>query len=127
MIQGRISAILLAITCLLLSSKAIALDIKAAESLCHAIAKDDTVKVKKTLRKQRVKLKRIYQDVMCNGRSLLKFALERSANEVGQYLVEQLPDKMLNDAGPDGYMVLSWGEHNGYEASPILKAIRQRI
>ncbi|GAA5215822.1 DUF3718 domain-containing protein [Corallincola platygyrae] len=104
-----------------------AFDIKVAEGLCYGVAEDDAKKIKKTLRKYKVRLPKVYQEVQCNGRSLLKFALERHAYNAGKYLVEKLPDEMLNDAGPDGYMVLSWGEFNGYKDSPILKEIRRRL
>lgn len=110
-----------------LSFSAQALDIKVAKGLCHGVAKDDTKMIKKTLRKNRVKLRKVYSEVMCNGSSLLMFALKRNANDAGTLLVEQLPDEMLNNGGPDGYMVLTWGEHNGYADSPIIKAIRKRI
>jgi hypothetical protein len=56
-----------------------------ATSLCEYTKVDDRNKIRKSLKKAGVKLRRIYDDIKCNDQSLYEFAKANNATEVMSY------------------------------------------
>ncbi len=74
------------------------------------------------LKKERLNVKHLYTDVTCNGKSLLQFAFEKEANDVGQFLVKKIKASQLRKT-----TILDWANDNGFADSPITAAIIKRI
>lgn len=92
------------------------------DSICLYIAEDDKKRLRKSLKTNHVKIRKLYQDMRCNDRTLLQFAIERKANSVGLFMVKKIPVSQLKKTG-----VLTWAEGNGFTDSEITKALRERI
>ena len=56
-----------------------------ATSLCEYTKANDRNEIRKVLKKSRLKIRRIYNDIQCNGMSLYDFAKANDANEVMAY------------------------------------------
>ncbi|MFT6735688.1 MAG: hypothetical protein ACJAS9_003902 [Polaribacter sp.] len=66
-----------------------------AENICGYIAVDDKGRLRKLLKSNRLKLRKVFQDTSCNNDNLLIFAARQNANEVGQLLIKKLPKKVV--------------------------------
>ncbi len=110
-----------------ISLPASASDERLAESLCGYIAADDASRLRKKLRDNKLRLRNIYDAVLCEGSSMLKFALERGANDAGEFIARKVAPQTLESAGPDGWIILQWAEKQGLSDSPIVSTIKQRI
>lgn len=42
-------------------------------------------------------LRKIYDGVVCQGENLVRFAAENSADDVGEFIIKQLPDSKFSD------------------------------
>jgi hypothetical protein len=114
------------VTVVLLANLVVAKPVYAADalvvSICNFVAADDKNRLRKKLRSSKVKLRNIYDGVACNGMSLLQFAMQKNAVEVGTYIVKRLPSGKLAK-GVD----LKWAGDNGFADSAITTAIKERI
>ena len=93
-----------------------------AQNLCTYVEGDDRLRMRQRLREDRVQLRRVYTGIMCNGKTLLQFAMESGSNDIGEFISSQLPGSVLEESGD-----LEWAESNGFGSSPIADAIRSRI
>ncbi len=91
-------------------------------SICLYIAENDKKRLRKMLKTNRVKIRELYKDIKCNEKSLLQFALERKADDVGIFMVKKIPISSLKKKG-----VLEWAQSNGFADSEITKALSSRI
>lgn len=114
------------VTMVIIANFALAKPVYAADalvvSICNFVAADDKNRLRKKLRSSKVKLRNIYDGVACNGMSLLQFAMQKNAVEVGGYIVKRLPSGKLAK-GAD----LKWADENGFSDSAIVAAIKERI
>ncbi|MCJ8320171.1 MAG: DUF3718 domain-containing protein [Colwellia sp.] len=92
------------------------------DSICLFIAENDKNRLRKLLKTNRVKIRKLYPDMRCNDKSLLQFAIEKQAKEVGMFIVKKIPASLLKKKGD-----LKWAEDNGYADSEITTALRERI
>ncbi|MCC5880643.1 MAG: DUF3718 domain-containing protein [Idiomarina sp.] len=92
-----------------------------ALNLCTYVQGDDRMRMRQRIREERVRLRQIYDGVMCNGMSLIQFALSNGSDDIGTFIVSQLPASALSRAGE-----LEWAESNGYGDTAIANAIRER-
>ncbi|ADN77564.1 conserved hypothetical protein [Ferrimonas balearica DSM 9799] len=95
-------------------------------SMCDYVAADDKNRLRKKLKDARIKLRSVYDGVSCNGNSLLRTAMLADAQDVGVFLVKQLPRKSLSSAEADGQTVLQWAEAQGLANSAIAAEISSR-
>ncbi|MBY5922398.1 DUF3718 domain-containing protein [Ferrimonas balearica] len=95
-------------------------------SVCDYVAADDKNRLRKKLKDARIKLRAIYDGVSCNGNSLLRTAMLSNAQDVGVYLVKQMPRESLSAAESDGQTVMQWAESQGLAESPIAAEISAR-
>lgn len=92
-----------------------------ALNLCTYVQGDDRMRMRQRIREERVRLRQIYDGVMCNGMSLIQFALSNGSDDIGTFIVSQLPASALSRAGE-----LEWAEANGYADTATAQAIRER-
>lgn len=93
-----------------------------AQNLCTYVEGNDRLRMRQRLREDRIQLRRIYTDVVCNGQSMLQFAMSSGAQDIGEFIASQLPSSALEAAGD-----LEWAENNGHGDSAIAQAIRERV
>lgn len=67
-----------------------------AQSVCDYIAADDKKRLRKLLKSNHLKLRKLQKEVTCNGKDLLLFAADRKSQTVGALLVKKLPKKILS-------------------------------
>ena len=92
------------------------------DSICLYIAEDNKKRLRKTLKKSHVKMRSLFKDMSCNELSLLQFAIQRKAKNVGLFIVKKVPVSTLKKSG-----VLQWIEENGYSDSEITAALLKRV
>lgn len=97
-----------------------------AEAMCNYIVADHKSRFRDQLRSSKIKLKKVYDKISCNGQSLLRFSMQKDANKVGAFIVKRLPASLLAKAESDGVTVYDWAKTNGKEASPVALAIKER-
>lgn len=105
---------------LLVSAPAVANDALVV-SVCNFVAADDKNRLRKKLKSAKVKLRNIYDGVVCNGLTLLQFSMSKNANNVGKYIVKRLPGSKLK-SGTE----ITWAQDNGFSDSEIVFAIKER-
>lgn len=62
-----------------------------AQNICEYVAVDEKNRLRKLLKSNRLKLRDVFGDVLCNGDNILIFAAKNNANEVGELLIKKLP------------------------------------
>ncbi len=93
-----------------------------AHNLCAYVGGDDRLRMRQKLREDRIQLRRVYEGIVCNGMTLLQFAMHSGSNDIGEFIVSQLPGSVIQDIGD-----LEWAESNGHGDSSVAQAIRERI
>ena len=89
--------------------------------VCDNVADDNKGRFRKKLKNAGVKLRNIYDGVSCGGQSLVRYAIEKNATEVGVFMVKRMPGSHFASSGD-----LEWANANGYADSEITKAIKER-
>ncbi|MFU2509860.1 DUF3718 domain-containing protein [Pseudoalteromonas sp. ASV78] len=96
-------------------------DDQLAISICEYIAADDKNRLRDKLKTSRVKIRNIYDAVLCNGNNLLRHAIASNATDAGEYVVKNLSKSSLED-GAD----IAWAESNGHAGSALIPIIKDR-
>jgi len=96
-------------------------------SLCDYVASNDKNRLRDKLKDAGIRLHTIYDGVRCNGMSLLRFAMDRKAEDAGEFIAKKLPGSLLSKAEDDGNTVLVWAETNGFGQSGVAMTIRERL
>ena len=66
-----------------------------ATALCEYTKSNQRSKIRKKLKRFKVKLRTIYKDTTCNGKSLHQFAKDNNAEDVVKYYETKIkPDKL---------------------------------
>lgn len=110
-----------AVTLTLVAAPAAVADDQLAASMCDYVAADDKNRLRKVLSDYRLRLRNIYDGVVCNGESLIRHAFKSNANDVGEFIVKQLPGSAVAGSGD-----IAWAEGNGFAASPLLAVLKER-
>ena len=95
-------------------------DQQLAASMCDYIKADDKNRFRKLLSDNRLRLRNIYDGVMCDGNSLIRFAVVHNAAGAGEFIIKQLPATVISSSGDIG-----WAEAN-HAASPLVAVLKQR-
>jgi hypothetical protein len=87
------------ITFLILTSavttpKAQAADI--ATSICQYVASDDKKRMRSFLKTNKLKIRRIFGGIQCNGKNLLEFASTSGSVKTGSLMISKLPKKVVS-------------------------------
>lgn len=109
------------VTLTLVAAPAAVADDQLAASMCDYVAADDKNRLRKVLSDYRLRLRNIYDGVVCNGESLIRHAFKSNANDVGEFIVKQLPGSAVAGSGD-----IAWAEGNGFAASPLLAVLKER-
>lgn len=90
-----------------------------AASMCDYIKADDKNRLRKLLSDNRLRLRNIYDGVMCNGQNMVRFAVANNATNAGEFIIKQLPAAHFGASGD-----IAWAEsnHAGSGLIAVLKA-----
>lgn len=91
-----------------------------AASMCDYIKADDKNRFRKVLSENRLRLRNIYDGVVCDGLSMVRFAVKSNAAGVGEFIIKQLPASQINSSGD-----VAWAEANN-AASPLVAVLKAR-
>lgn len=105
----------------LLLAPTVSADQQLAASMCDYVAADDRNRFRKVLSDYRLRLRNIYDGVICNGDSLVRHAFRSEANDVGEFIIRQLPGSQLVDSGD-----VEWAEANGFGATELFSSLQDR-
>lgn len=92
-----------------------------AATLCEYVAANDKSRLRKQLKSNKIKLRNIYDGVICSGNNLLRFSMIKNADKVGKFIVKKLPAKQLKASGD-----FEWAGANGHGGSAVAAAIKER-
>lgn len=93
-----------------------------ALNLCTYVQGDDRMRMRQRMREDRLRLRSVYDGIRCNGLSLIQFAMANGADDIGGFMVSQLPASQIEGNGD-----LAWAESNGHGDSAVAQAIRDRV
>jgi hypothetical protein len=88
--------------------------------MCDYIKADDKNRFRKVLTENRLRLRNIYDGVVCDGLSMVRFAVKSNAAGVGEFIIKQLPASQINASGD-----VAWAEANN-SASPLVAVLKAR-
>ena len=74
--------------------KAQAADI--ATSICEYVAADDKKRMRSFLKTNKLKIRRIFDNIQCNGKNLLEFASTSGSVKTGSLMISKLPKKVVS-------------------------------
>jgi len=66
-----------------------------ATALCEYTKANDRNKIRKKLRRSKMKLRSIYEDIKCNDKTLYKFAIASNADEVMKFYEKKIKQSKL--------------------------------
>lgn len=66
-----------------------------AQNICEYVAVDEKSRLRKVLKANRLKLRKVFKDISCNGDNLLIFAAKKNALEIGELLIKKLPKSVV--------------------------------
>jgi len=67
-----------------------------AQNICEYVAVDDKGRLRKLLKSNRLKLRKVFHDVSCDNDNILIFAAKKKADEIGQLLIKKLPKSVIS-------------------------------
>lgn len=97
-----------------------------AQNICGYIDSDNKSRLRDQLKSNKLRLKKIYKGLSCNGDSLLRFAMNRDSQKVGVFMTKRLSAKILKTVEADGKTVYQWAQDSGKAESLIGQAIKAR-
>lgn len=97
------------------------------EMVCESIKANHLRKFKKITKVYRLKVIHFYKDSACEGVGLVRYALTHNSQQVGVYIVRQLPTKALKQIGTDGLTLSEWIVQHGLQETPIASSIRAQL
>jgi len=87
------------ITALLLTSVVTAPKVQAAniaQSVCEYVAADNKKRMRSFLKSNRLKIRKIFGNIKCNGQNLLQFAANKGSVKTGTLMISKLPKKTVS-------------------------------
>jgi len=67
-----------------------------AQSICEYVAADDKKRMRSFLKTNKLKIRRIFGDIRCNGKNLLEFASTSGSVKTGALMISKLPKKVVS-------------------------------
>lgn len=67
-----------------------------AQSICEYIATDDKKRMRSFLKTNKLKIRRIFNGMQCNGKNLLEFASTQGSVKTGSLMISKLPKKVVS-------------------------------
>ena len=96
-------------------------DEQLALSICSYVAADNKNNLRKTLSDNRLRLRNVYDGIVCDGLPLVRHAIKHNAADAGSFIISQLPGSQVAASGD-----IEWATSNGFASSPIINAIKER-
>ncbi|MCO4799849.1 MAG: DUF3718 domain-containing protein [Colwelliaceae bacterium] len=66
-----------------------------AQNLCDYVSHDNKSKLRSYLKSNKLKIRKVFGGVSCNGKNLLEFAAERNATKTGAMIIGKLSKKVV--------------------------------
>jgi hypothetical protein len=95
-------------------------DQQLAASMCDYVKADDKNRFRKLLSDNRLRLRNIYDGVMCDGASLVRHAVKNNAAGAGEFIIKQLPAAQISASGD-----IAWAEAN-HAGSALIAVLKER-
>lgn len=102
-------------------STPVAADDQLAQSICSYVAADSKNNLRKTLSDNRLRLRNVYEGIVCDGLPLVRHAIKHNAADTASFIISQLPGSQVAASGD-----IEWANSNGFSSSPIIAAIKER-
>jgi hypothetical protein len=67
-----------------------------AQSICEYVAADDKKRMRSFLKMNKLKIRRIFDGIECNGQNLLEFASTSGSIETGSLMISKLPKSVVS-------------------------------
>ena len=67
-----------------------------ARSLCENVAADDKKRMRSFLKTNKLKIRRVFDGIQCNGKNLLEFASTLGSVKTGSLMISKLPKKVVS-------------------------------
>ena len=67
-----------------------------AQSVCEYVAADDKKRMRSFLKTNKLKIRKIFKGIQCNGQNLLEFAATNSSVNTGSMIISKLPKKVVS-------------------------------
>lgn len=96
-------------------------DDQLAFSICSYVAADNKNSLRKTLSDNRLRLRNVYEGIVCDGLPLVRHAIKNNAVDSASFIISQLPSSQVAAYGD-----IEWAQTNGFANSEILNAIKER-
>lgn len=77
-------------------------------SICEYTKGNDRSNLRKKIKAADLQMRRIYGGIVCDGQSLLRYAVNNNANEAAEFIVSQIGKDALNTPEKDGKSVVQW-------------------
>jgi len=61
--------------------------------ICEYVAANDKNRLRSFLKQKKLKLRKVFKNITCNGKNLLVFAASNKALEAGEFLIGKIPSK----------------------------------
>ncbi|NQZ20532.1 MAG: DUF3718 domain-containing protein [Colwellia sp.] len=61
--------------------------------ICEYVAANDKNRLRSYLKQKRIKMRKVFKDLECNGKNLLIFAASSKALEVGEFIIGKISAK----------------------------------
>jgi len=102
-------------------SAPVAANEQLAQSICSYVAADSKTNLRKTLSDNRLRLRNVYEGIVCDGLPLVRHAIKHNAADTASFIISQLPGSQVAASGD-----IEWANSNGFASSPIIAAIKER-
>lgn len=96
-------------------------DDQLALSICSYVAADNKNNLRKTLSDNRLRLRNVYDGIVCDGLPLVRHAIKHNAADAAGFIISQLPGSQVAASGD-----VEWANSNGFGSSAIINAIKER-
>lgn len=63
--------------------------------ICEYVQANDKNRLRSFLKQNKIKIRKVYSDLSCNGDNLLIFAAKSNALEVGEFIIGKMPAKKV--------------------------------
>ncbi|NQY37683.1 MAG: DUF3718 domain-containing protein [Alteromonadaceae bacterium] len=70
-------------------------------SVCEYIAADDKKRLRSFLKKNRLKIRKIFSGISCKGKNMLVFAAVSNSKNVGKLIIGKLSKEVIKENLPD--------------------------
>lgn len=93
-----------------------------ALAICSYVSTNDSQALKQKLQHERKRLRDIYTSIRCNNLSLIQFALQHNAHDIGRFLALSATPESIEQAGD-----MEWAKSNNELNTPTGNLLSERM